>query len=324
MRRRDFVRLMTGAAVAWPLGSRAQQAMPLVGSVRSTTAAGFAGLEVALRQGLKESGYIEGRNVALEFHYGDNRPDRVSALIADLIRRRVSVIVGNNLAVLPAKAATTTVPIVFVTGGDPVRDGFVTSLNRPGGNLTGVTFLVATLGAKRLELLRRFVPKARGIAALVHRNSLQAKMERSDLPPAAQAMGLRLLFLEVDSERDFETAFATAVQGGVGALFVGGGGFLNSHRERLIALATRHKLPASFPLRDFVVEGGLMSYGPSQHDAYRLAGGYAARILRGEKPANMPVLQSTKFELVVNLKTAKALGLEFEPQLLTTVDEVIE
>ena len=281
-------------------------------------------LEAALRQGLKEAGFVEGQNVAVEFHYADNRPDRLSALIADLIRRPAAVIVGNLAPALAAKAATTTVPIVFVTGTDPVRDGLVTSLNRPGGNVTGVSFLVTTLGAKRLELLHQLVPKATTIAVLVHRNSSQAEAERSDLPAAAQAMGLRLLVLDVGSAREIEAAVATAVQSGAGALFVGGGGFLNSHRDRLVALAARHRLPASFVLRETVEAGGLMSYGPSRSDAYRQAGSYVARILKGEKPADLPVMQSTKFEFVINLKTAKALGLEFHPQLLATADEVIE
>jgi len=324
MRRREFIALLGGvAAAAWPLAARAQQpAMPVVGYVWSSTAS--AHLEAALRLGLKEAGFVEGQNVAVEFHYADNRADRLSALIADLVRRPVNVIVGNLLPALAAKAATTKVPIVFVTGTDPVRDGLVASLNRPGGNVTGVSFLVSTLGAKRLELLHQLVPKATTIAALVLRNSHQAATERRDLPPAAQAMGLRLLFLDVGSERDIETAFATIVQSGAGAQFVGGGAFLYSHRDRLAALAARHALPASYPLREFVTTGGLMSYGPSVADAVRQASIYAGRILKGETPAELPMMQSTKFEFVINLKTAKALGLDIPPTLLALADEVIE
>ncbi len=325
MRRREFITLLGSAAAAWPLAARAQQpAMPVVGYVRSTTATGFAHQVAGFRQGLKEAGFVDGQNVAVEYRYGDNQLDRLPGLIAELIRRPVNVIVGNLQPALAAKAATATVPIVFVTGTDPVRDGLVASLNRPGGNVTGVSFLLSTLGAKRLELLHQLVPRATTIAALAHRGSSQAEAERSDLPPAAQAMGLRLLVLEVGSEREIEAAVATAVQSGAGALFVGSGAFLNSHRDRLVALTARHALPTSFILRESVFAGGLMSYGPGQTDAYRQAGGYVARILKGEKPADLPVMQSTKFEFVLNLKTAKALGLEIPPNILFTADEVIE
>ena len=296
----------------------------MVGYVRSTTAAGFTNLEAALRLGLKEAGFVEGQNVAVEFHYADNRTDRLSALITDLIRRPVAVIVANQIAALAAKAATTTVPIVFAIGGDPLRDGLVASLNRPGGNVTGVSFLTTTLTAKRLELLHQLVAKATTIAVLVHRNSPQADAELSDLPAAAQAMGLRLLVLDVGSASDIEAAVASAVQSGAGALFVGGGGFLNSQRDRLVALAARYTLPASFIVRETVVAGGLMSYGPGQADAYRRAGGYVARILKGEKPAELPVMQSTGFEFVLNVKTAKALGLAIPDRILALADEVIE
>jgi putative ABC transport system substrate-binding protein len=323
--RREFIALAGGAAVAWPLAARAQQAaMPVVGFVRSTTADGFRHLEVALRQGLKEAGFVEGHNVAVEYHYADNQLDRVPALVGELLRRPVAVIVGNLRPALAAKAATTTVPIVFLTGTDPIQDGLVASFNRPGGNVTGVSFLASAVVAKRLDLLRQLVPKAATIAALAHRGSPQASAERTNLPPALQAIGLRLLVREVDSEREIDAAVATAVQNGAGALFVGGGAFLNAQRERLIALAARHKLPASYAQREAVDAGGLMSYGPSQTDAYRQAGGYVARILKGEKPSDLPVMQATKFEFVLNLKTAKALGLEIHPQLLATVDEVIE
>jgi putative ABC transport system substrate-binding protein len=236
----------------------------------------------------------------------------------------VAVIVGDTISALAAKAATSTVPIVFAGGGDPVTQGLVAGLNRPGGNVTGVSFLTTTLGAKRLELLHLLAPKATTIAALVHRNSPQAETERSDLPAATQAMGLRLLVLDVGSASDIDAAVASAVQSGAGALFVGGGGFLNSQRDRLVALAARHKLPASFIVRETVVAGGLMSYGPSQTDAYRQAGGYVARILKGERPAELPVMQAAKFEFVLNLTTAKTLGLAVSPAVLALADEVVE
>jgi putative ABC transport system substrate-binding protein len=325
--RREFFTLAAGAAAAGilPRRLRAQaSAMPVVGYIRSSAATGFAHLEAALRTGLKEAGFVEGQNVAIELHYANNRTDRLSALIADLVRRPVNVIVGNSLAALAAKAATATVPIVFVSGGDPVRGSLVASLNRPGGNVTGVSLLSTAVAAKRLELLRQLAPKATTIGALAHRGSLQAEAERSDLPAAAQAMGLRLVILEVDSEREIETAFATLVQHGAGVLLVGSGAFFYSNRERIVALAAHHALPASYPLHDFVKAGGLMSYGPSIADAYRQVGVYAGRILKGEKPADLPVMQATKLDFVLNLKTAKALGLDVSPTLLALADEVVE
>jgi putative ABC transport system substrate-binding protein len=325
LRRREFVTLLGGAAAMWPFAVAAQQpAMPVIGFLRSTTLATDAVHLTAFRQGLKEAGFIEGQNVAIESRSAENQPDRLPLLVAELIRWPVAVIVANTPAALVAKAATVSVPIVFATGGDPVRDGLVTSLNRPSGNLTGVVFFTNVLGAKRLELLRQLAPKATIIGVLVHPYIPNTEAERRDVQAAGLAIGQQLTMIDVSDDRDIETAFATLVQRGVGALFVGSGAFLNSNRERIATLAARHRLPASYAWREAVVAGGLMSYGASQSDAYRQAGIYAGRILKGEKPADLPVVQSTKFEFVINLKAAKALGLEFHPQLFATADEVIE
>jgi putative tryptophan/tyrosine transport system substrate-binding protein len=324
MRRRKFI-ILAGGAAAWPLAARAQQpAMPIVGFLRSTTLAPFQNLVVAFGQGLREAGFVEGQNVAIEYRYADNQIDRLPVLMADLIRLPAAVIVVNSGAAFAAKAATTTVPIVLAAGDDPVRSGLVASLNRPGGNLTGVTWLAVSIGTKRLELLRQVVPKATTIAMLVQPNMPEAEPERKDVQAAAQAIGLKLITLNVSSDRDIETAFATLVQGGAGALLVGAGAYLNSKRESLIALAARHAIPAMYLVREAVVAGGLMSYGPSQSNAYHQAGIYAGRILKGEKPADLPVLQSTKFEFALNLKTAKALGLDVPMIIQMTADEVIE
>jgi len=325
MRRREFITLLGGTAAAWPFAARAQQpTMPVVGFLRSATLADVPHWVAAFRQGLKEAGFVEGQNVAIEFRSADNQLDRLPALVADLIRQPVAVIVGNTDAALAAKAATTTVPIVFASGSDPVRDGLVASLNRPGGNVTGLVYFAAVLGAKRLELLRQLVPRATTIAVLVNPNTPLTEAERKDVQAAAQAIGQQLVIIDISSDRDIETAFAAFVQRGAGALLVGTGGFLNSNRERIAAVANRHALPASYSQREGVVAGGLMSYGPSISDAYRQAGIYSGRILNGEKPADLPVIRSTKFELVLNLKTAKALGLTIPPSLLVAADEVIE
>ena len=273
---------------------------------------------------MKEAGFIEGQNVTVEYHSAEGQPDRLRTLVAELIHRPVTVIVANSISALVAKTATTTIPIVFGGGGDPVKQGLVASLNRPGGNVTGATFLVGTLGSKRLELLRQLVPKATTIGMLVNPNTIESEAERRDVQGAAQAIQQQLIVLDVSNVGDIETAFATLVQRGVGALLVGSGTFMFSNQGRLVALAARHSLPAIYNQRETVEAGGLMSYGTSQADAYRQVGIYAGRILKGEKPADLPVIQSSKFEFVINLRTAKTLGLEFHPQLLATADEVIE
>ena len=328
MKRRAFMTLLGGAAAAltfWPLAARAQQrGMPAVGFVRNTSLATATSLVIAFRQGLKEAGFVEGQNVTIEFRSAEGQNDRLPGLIADLLRRPVAVIVGNSVSALVAKPATATVPIVFVGGGDPIQQGLVTSLNRPGGNVTGVNFLVGVLGSKRLELLSQLVPKATTIGVLVHPNTVETEAERNDVLAAAQALGRQLVVVDVSDERDFEAAFATLLQRGAGALYVGTGNFTFSNRERIVTLAVRHRLPASVTAREGAELGALMSYGPSITDAYRQAGVYAGRILKGTKPADLPVIQSTKFEFVINLKAAKTLGLEFHPQLLATADEAIE
>jgi putative ABC transport system substrate-binding protein len=281
-------------------------------------------LIAAFRQGLMESGFDEGQNVAIEFLYADNQIDRLPGLVDELVRRPVNVIVANVLAALAAKNATTTIPILFVTGSDPVKDGLVASLNRPGGNITGVSFVSGALGTKRLEILRQLTPNAKTIAMLVQLDADESVLEQRQVQAAARATDQQLIVFNVDSAADIENAFATMVTRGVGALYVGTGPFTTSHRERLAELAARNAIPAMYPLRQFVAVGGLMSYGASINDAYRQAGIYAARILKGERPADLPVIQATKFNFVFNLKAAKALGLAVPERVLSLADEVIE
>jgi putative ABC transport system substrate-binding protein len=328
MRRRTFILGLGGAAASsgsWPLAARAQQAPAVVGFLRSAREDNLAkALAAAVRAGLGEAGYAEGKNLAIEYRYGDGQRDRLPALAAELIRKPVAAIVANSIAAFAAKTVTTTVPIVFVTGTDPVRDGLVTSFNRPGGNVTGVSFLSGQSGGKRLELLRRLVPGATTIAVLVDSSTSDGRAERHDIETAAQAVGQRLAVFGVSSDRELEAAFESVVERGAGALMIGTGAFFASREERLVALTLRHRLPASRNLREFALAGGLMAYGASITDAYRQGGIYAGRILKGEKPSDLPVLQSVKFELVLNLKTAKALGLEVPLELHAAADEVIE
>jgi putative ABC transport system substrate-binding protein len=325
MRRRAFITLICGAAAAWSVAVRAQQpAMPVIGFLRHSASTGFEHLVAAFRQGLKEAGFVEGRDCAIEYRWADHQPDRLPALVADLLRLPITVIVTNTPGALVAKAATTTVPIVFVTGGELVRDGLVASLNRPGGNVTGVSFLAPELAAKHLGLLRELRPGAARIAMLEDPKFPTTERFVSEVRAAASAMGQQIEVLYASSDGEIETAFTTLVQRRADALLAGSGGFLYSRRERIVALAARHRIPAIYILRDYVEAGGLMSYAASITDGYRQAGIYAGRILKGEKPSDLPVFLPTKFELVINLKTAKALGLEIPDKLLALADEVIE
>src|SRR5262245_1885500 len=324
MRRRDFIKVI-GLASAWPLKARAQQsAMPMIGFLRSASLSDAMHLVTAFHAGLKEAGFIEGQNVTLEFRSADDHPDRLPSLVSDLISRHVALIVGDNIAALAAKTETSTLPIVFAGGGDPVREGLVTSLNHPGKNVTGVNFFTGAIGTKRLELVQQVIPQVKSIGVLIQPNTVQTEAERTELLVASRTMGRNLIVIDVSDDHAIEPAFNTLVEQGAGGLLVGSGPFMNSHRQKLIALAARHSLPAIYTTREAALAGGLMSYGTSLTDAWRQAGMYAGRILKGDKPGDLPVLQATKFEFVINLKTAKTLGLSVPISLQGTVDEVIE
>jgi len=315
-----------GGAAAWPLAASGQQpAMPVVGLLRSTPPAPFAHLVEAMRQGLADEGFVEGRNVTIEQRHADNQLDRLPGLAADLVRQHVSAIVGNIPGVEAARTATATIPIVFVTGEDPVRSGLVANLNRPEANLTGVTFFGgAQLSTKQLELLRDLVPKAAVVAVLGDINYAAFEAELPAVEAAGRALGRQIVVVKASNEREFEGVFAKIVQAGAGALLVSGSPFFTSQRRALVALAARHAIPAIYDQRDFVVDGGLISYSGSFTGAYRQAGAYVGKLLKGSKPAELPVLQPTTFELVVNLKTAKALGLDVPQSIHLRADEMIE
>jgi putative tryptophan/tyrosine transport system substrate-binding protein len=325
MKRRAFITLLGGAAAAWPSAAHAQHsAMPVIGFLDAGSAAARTQQVAAFRKGLADAGYQEGQNVSLEFRWAEGQYGRFGELAADLVRRRVSVIVtpGSGAAALAAKAATTTIPIVFGAGGDPVQQGLVASLNRPGGNATGVNFFTVEVVAKRMQLLRELVPAAKRIAVLVNPTDPEGYQTLDDVQTAAG--GEQILVREVATGRDIDAAFANMAREKADALFVGPGTFFNTRRVQLAVLTARYAFPAAYPTRAYPEVGGLMSYGADVLDAFRQVGVYTGRVLRGTKPADLPVLQSTKFELVINLNTARALGLEVPPTLLARADEVIE
>jgi putative ABC transport system substrate-binding protein len=326
MKRREFIALLGGSVVGWPLAAPAQQStMPVVGFLRSTPSKPFAHLVTAFREGLKEVGFVEGQNVAVEYRWADNHLDRLPGLAADLVQRKVAAIVGNGLAVRAAKDVTATIPIVFVLADDPVKSGLVTSLNRPDSNLTGVTFFGGeSLGVKRLELLHELAPKASAVAVLLDPNYPEGGSELPAVEAAARGFGRSIMVVRTESDRDFEAGFARIVQAGAGAILVSGSPFFTSHRKALIALAARHAIPASYDLRDYVEDGGLISYGASTAGAYHQAGTYVGQILNGANPAEMPVSLATKVEMAINLGTAKALAINIPDALLARADEVIE
>jgi len=326
MKRREFISLLAGTAVSWPLAASAQQtALPVIGFLNGASPDGYAPMLVAFRQGLKEAGYVEGQNVAIEYRWANGQYDQLPALAADLVRRQVSVIAATSTpANLTAKTATSTIPIVFTTGSDPVELGLVASLNRPGGNVTGVTQLTGEVAPKRVELAHELVPMATVIGLLVNPKNPYAEALTNASRAAAATLGLQLDVLHASTAAEVDEAFSTFRQKQSGALVIGTDAFFNSSAEQLAALSLRHLVPAIYEFRQFAAAGGLMSYGGSIMESYRLAGVYTGRILKGNKPAELPVQQSTKVELIINLKTAKTLGLTISPALLARADEVIE
>lgn len=327
LRRRDFVAIAGGAVAVWPLATRAQQpAMPVIGFLHSGSPGPTATSLAAFRHGLKEAGYVEGQNVKSEYRWAEGQDEQLPALADDLVRLRVAVIAGLNstAAVRAAKTATTAIPLVFAIGADPVKVGLVATFNRPGGNITGVSFQANLLVAKRLELLSELVPAAATIGMLVNPNNPNAESDRRDVQAAAGALGRNLRVLAAGAASDFESAFATLARERVAALFVNVDALFTARRDQLVALAARHAIPAIYDRREFVAAGGLISYGPNLSAVYHQVGVYTGRILKGAKPADLPVLQPTKFELVVNLRTAKSLSLAIPPPILVRADEVIE
>jgi putative tryptophan/tyrosine transport system substrate-binding protein len=327
MKRREFISLLGGAAAGWPLAARAQQAaMPLIGWLHSGTPAGNAAQAAAFRDGVREAGYTEGQNVVFEYRWAENQLDRLPALATELARRDVSVIAacGSPAVALAAKSATSSIPIVFENAADPVQLGLVASFAQPGGNVTGVTNISAELTAKRMGLLRELVPAATSIAVLVNPNRPGVEAQEAQAQGAARALGLSLHILKAGSERDLDAAFLTMVQLGAGGLVIAADALFTDRREQIFALARKHSVPTMYEFRYFVADGGLISYGPDNLEAYRRAGTLAGRILRGAKPADLPVMRPTKFELVINMKTAKALGIDVPVSMQLLADEVIE
>jgi putative ABC transport system substrate-binding protein len=324
MKRREFITLLGGAA-AWPLAARAQQpAMPVIGYLHSASPEPYSSMMAAFRHGLAEAGYVDGQNVTIDYRWAEGQFDHLPALAAELVAHRPAVLVagGGDVSAVAAKAATTTVPIVFTIGADPVKSGLVASLNRPSGNLTGVTFFTIALGPKRLEMLRELQPKAGKIAVLVNPKSLNP--DAKEVQEAARALGQSVHVLDATSEEELDTAFRSVAQERDDALIVVSNPLFTSRREQIVTLANYQRIPAIYPLREYVASGGLVSYGASIKDAYHQSGVYAGRLLKGAKPADLPVMQPTKFELVINLKTAKTLGLKVPPTLLARAHEVIE
>ena len=326
MRRRDFIKVIAGSAAVWPLAVRAQQsAMPVIGFLNGESPDGYPAQVTAFRQALKEAGYIDGQNMAIEYRWANDQYDRLAALADDLVRQRVSIIVANTPANLVAKAATSTIPIVFTTGGDPVKLGLVASLNRPGGNVTGVSQLSAEVAPKRLEFLHELIPGATSFALLVNpTDPAFTEPALREMESTAHKLGLQLHVLRASDEREFDEVFENVSKLGAAGLVINPGAFFASHTEQLAAQALRHSVPAIFWRRQFVAAGGLAGYGGNVEESYRLAGVYAGRILKGERPADLPVQQLTKIELFINLKTAKALGITVPQTLLVAADEVIQ